>query len=70
MIEVGDSAARIGKASAKPDALVRQARRAYLTAFLRARRRHSREGMLRAADGFAALGDREIAEQCRRAADQ
>jgi hypothetical protein len=70
MIEVGDAAVRIGKASGKRDALVPQARRAYRTAFFRARRRHSREGMLRAADGFAAIGDREIAEQCRRAAEQ
>jgi hypothetical protein len=70
MIEVGNAAVRIGKASGKRDGLVPQARRAYLKAFFRARRRHSREGMLSAADGFAAIGDQAIAEQCRRAAGQ
>ena len=71
MLEVGDAAVRIAEASSGGrDPLVPQARRAYLTAFVRARSLHASDGMRRAADGFAAIGDREMAEQCRRAAEQ
>ncbi len=55
MLEVGDAARRAGNVNA--------ARTAYLTAAYRARRVRSFEGILGAAEGFAALGDREMAEQ-------
>jgi len=55
MIEVGDAARRVGNVTA--------ARTAYLTAAFRARRLRSFEGILSAAEAFAALGDREVAEQ-------
>jgi hypothetical protein len=55
MMEVGDAALRVGNVTA--------ARTAYLTAAFRARRLNSLEGVLSAAAAFAALGDREAAEQ-------
>jgi hypothetical protein len=70
MIEVGDAAVRIGEASGNRDPVAPQARQAYLSAFFRARGLHARDGMLRASDAFAAIGDREIAERFRRAAEQ
>ncbi len=55
MIEVGDAARRAG--------IVTAARTAYLTAAFRARRLGSLDGILSCAEAFAALGDREVAEQ-------
>jgi hypothetical protein len=55
MIEVGDAARRVGNVTA--------ARTAYLTAAFRARRLGSLDGVLGCAEAFAALGDREVAEQ-------
>jgi hypothetical protein len=55
MLEVGDAAVRAGNVTA--------ARTAYLTAAYRARRLRSFEGILGAVEAFAALGDREVAEQ-------
>lgn len=55
MLEVGDAARRAGNVTA--------ARTAYLTAAYRARRLRSFEGILGVVEAFAALGDREVAEQ-------
>jgi hypothetical protein len=55
MADVGDAAHRIGNPS--------KARIAYLTAAVRARTARSAGGTLRAAEGFAALGDDEIANK-------
>jgi hypothetical protein len=55
MIEVGDAARRAGSVTA--------ARTAYLTAAYRARRLGSLDGVLSCAEAFAALGDRDVAEQ-------
>jgi hypothetical protein len=47
-----------------------RAREAYLTALLRARRDHALDGVLRAATGFAELGDREVLAYALRLADR
>lgn len=59
MIAVGDAALRAGRETGTPDVFAPRARRAYLTAFLRARRMASSEGMVAAAEAFARLGDRD-----------
>jgi hypothetical protein len=40
------------------------ARRSYLTALVRARGQSSLEGILRACEGFALLGDMAVVQQC------
>ncbi len=64
MLEVGDAALGLGDAAGTPEAARARARRAYLHAFTRARRAGSVDGVLRAAQAFADLGDREVAAQC------
>ena len=54
-MRAGDEARARGDAPA--------ARRAYLTALFRARGERSLPGVVRAAEGFEALGDREVVEQ-------
>lgn len=68
MIEVGDAHLRIGETANGPKAAQAQARRLYLAALFRARQEDSLEGVLRAAEAFAALGDRDVVEQCLRIA--
>jgi hypothetical protein len=63
MVAVGDATLRIGDASATRKAAEAQARQAYLTALFRARDQHSVEGVLRTAEAFAALGDRDVVAQ-------
>jgi len=59
---------RIGDdARARRDAAA--ARRAFLTALFRARGDRSLLGVLTAAEGFKALGDRDVVEHARRMAD-
>lgn len=60
MADVGDAARQLGDA--------RRARIAYLTAAYRARTARSAAGVLRAADGFSALGDRQVATEWLRVA--
>jgi len=55
MADIGDAALRIGNPL--------KARIAYLTAAVRARSGRSSAGALRAAEGFAALGDDEVADR-------
>lgn len=64
MIAVGDAARRIGQATGFTIAFAAKARQAYQVALYRAHKQGSREGVMRAADGFRALGDREVVEQC------
>src|SRR5262245_28068271 len=64
MIAVGDAFMRIGRATQTPRAAHGNAREAYLTALIRARRNHSVEGALRSAEAFGGLGDRAIVDQC------
>jgi len=70
MVEVGDAFLRIGEVSRSRDAFTPTARRAYRVALARAVQQRSVDGVLRTAEAFAALGDREIARQCVRIAEQ
>lgn len=70
LIEVGEAYLRIGEVANERQAAQPMARRLYLTALFRARRQGSLDGVLRTADAFAALGDREVVIQCLRVADQ
>ena len=67
MLAVGDAAMRIDRASSPraevPTGFRAEARQAYLRALFDARAAGSSEGMRRAADAFAALGDAEMAER-------
>jgi hypothetical protein len=59
MLAVGDAALRAGRATGTSDVFEPRARRAYLTALLRARRQASRDGVLAAGEAFGRLGDRD-----------
>ena len=63
MIAVGDAFMKIGRAAGTPGGARMNAREAYLTALIRARRNHSVDGALRSGEAFAGLGDRAIVEQ-------
>jgi hypothetical protein len=63
MIAVGDAFMSIGRASGTPRGARMNARDAYLTALIRARRDHSVDGALRSAEAFRQLGDRAVVEQ-------
>ncbi len=62
MLAVGDAALRIGERSGDRPAAARRARRAYLAALFRAREARSVDGVVRAAEAFLDLGDREVAQ--------
>jgi hypothetical protein len=62
MIAVGDACMRIGHAAGTPGGARMNARDAYLTALIRARRSGSVDGALRSAEAFRELGDRAIVE--------
>lgn len=64
MIEAGDAYLRIGEAVGARRSSEPKAREAYLIALFRARRDGDLEGVLRAAEAFAGLGDREVVRQC------
>lgn len=70
MIEVGDTARRIGEVTGNRATADARARRTYLAALLRAREQKSLDGVLRAAEAFSALGDREVVAQCLRIAER
>jgi len=70
LIEVGEAYLRIGELANERQAAQPTARRLYLTALFRARQQSSLDGVLRTAEAFAALGDREVVIQCLRVADQ
>ena len=70
MLEAGDAARRIGQATNAQKAGDARARQAYLTALFRARTAASLDGVLRAAEAFSALGDREVVAQCIRIAER
>lgn len=69
LIEVGDASLRIGEVTRQRKEYEPDARRCYLAALIRARAQASPDGVLRACEAFAALGDREVAKQCFRIAD-
>jgi len=64
MIAVGDAFVAIGRAAGTPHGARMNAREAYMSALIRARRERSVEGALRSAEAFEALDDRAVVEQC------
>jgi len=70
VIAAGDAYRALGARAGFRAASVAKARQAYLTALFRARSEGSLAGVLITAERFAELGDREVVEQCIRAARQ
>ncbi len=70
MAEVGDAALRIGDATPLRKPYEAKARDSYLTALFRARSQGSLDGVLRIAQAFEALGDREVVKGCIRIAER
>jgi hypothetical protein len=62
LLEVGDAALRVGDGTGSPARARLSARHAYRAALFRARAQRSVDGVLRAADAFARLGDRDVTE--------
>jgi hypothetical protein len=62
MIDIGDLSLRIGEASGARAPALARARQSYLIALFRARREGALDGLLRAAEAFAVLGDRDVVE--------
>ena len=62
-VAVGDAALRLGEASGDRHAMEPEARRAYRAALSRARAERSLDGVLRATESLARLGDRDDVEQ-------
>ncbi len=62
-LAVGDGALRLGEAGQERRAMEPEARRAYLSAMVRARNARSLEGAFRITEAFARLGDRDMVEQ-------
>ncbi len=63
MLEVGSASLRIAELSGAHQVAAATARNSYLAALFRARQQDSVDGVLRAAEAFAALGDRDVVEQ-------
>jgi len=63
MIAVGDAFMMIGRASGAARGARMNAREAYLTALIRARRDRSVDGAIRSAEALRELGDRAVVEQ-------
>lgn len=70
LVEAGDLHLRMGEVTGARKAAEQQARRVYLRAIVRARAERSVDGVLRAAEAFDKLGDREVAERSFRMAEQ
>jgi hypothetical protein len=64
MIAVGDAFMVLGREPGSAAGARLNARQAYLTALIRARRARSVEGALRAAEAFRQLPDRDVVDQC------
>ena len=60
MVSAGDLYRRIGEATGLRRSFESKAREAYQKAFFRARQQASVEGILRATEGYAALGDTQM----------
>ena len=69
MAALGDAALEVASASGARQPWDADARQAYLGALFRARADASLDGVLRATDAFATLGDRDIAEEGLRIAE-
>jgi len=70
MVTVAEAYRRVADATGFAGPARGKAREAYLTSFFRARTQNSIEGVLRATEGFVALGDRQVAAQCLKTAEQ
>lgn len=64
LIAIGDARLRIGSAGGARPSGELAARRVYFAALYRACRAESLEGILRAAEAFADLGDGDVVEEC------
>ena len=64
LIATGHACLRVGGAMGTRPAAEATARRAYFAALYRACRENSFDGILRAAEAFDDLGDREVVEEC------
>jgi hypothetical protein len=69
IVRVAEAARRIGAISGFARAAEARARETYWIALFRAHREGSLEGVLETAEGFGALGDRNMVEQCIRIAE-
>ncbi len=69
-VALGDIALRIAFATGLHIVFASEARHAYLVALGRAHRARELAGVLRVAQGFAALGDEDLVEQCVYAVDR
>ena len=64
LIAIGQACLRIGGAVGARPSAEPEARRAYFAALYRACQENSFEGIMRIAEAFADLGDRDIVEEC------
>lgn len=69
MLDVGDTYLRIGEVAKDRELAKAKARSLYMQALFRARSQRSLDGVLRAGEAFAALGDHEVASQAIRIAE-
>ncbi len=69
MLDVGHAYLRIGEVTRDSEPAKAKARSLYLTALFRARSQGTLDGVLRAGEAFAALGDHEVANQTLRIAE-
>jgi hypothetical protein len=63
-VAMGDAVRRIADAAGSRSLGEARSRSLYLAALFRARQQGTVDGVLRAAEAFAGLGDREVVEQC------
>ena len=69
-LAVGEAYLQIGGGAKVPQTAGAKARENYLAALFLAREQGSLDGVLRVAEAFAALGDREVVDGCLRIADR
>jgi hypothetical protein len=70
LVEAADAYRQIGEAVDSRERFDAKAREIYLAALFRARRQDSLDGVLRVAEAFAELGDRDVVERCVRIAER
>jgi hypothetical protein len=70
LLAAGQAYRRIGEATGFRKSADAKARELYMTALTRARRESSVAGVLRVAEAFHGLGDRDVALQCARIAER
>ncbi len=70
LVAAGEAYLRMGEATGFRTVARGKARQAYLSAFFRARSQGSLEGVVRSAEAFTALGDRQVAAECLKTAER